>query len=323
MSSSSLRVAVAQVGTPQFDLEATLTKLEDYVNQASDAQAQFIVFPEAFIGGYPKNSSFGCVIGARTPEGREEFARYHKGAILVPGPVTDRLANLSKSKDIFLVVGVIEREEITGTLYCSVIYIDPDQGYVGKHRKVMPTGTERLCWGFGDGSTLPVVKNRDGHRIGATICWETYMPLLRSFMYSKGVQIFCTPTVDHRDSWQSTIQHVAMEGRCFVLSACQFTRQKDYPEGHAGSDLDGGDKEALRSLGGSAIVSPLGQVLAGPLREKEGLLVTDLDLDEIIQGKLDLDPIGHYARPDIFGLVVNESENNFNKSSSSASSVDN
>jgi predicted amidohydrolase len=177
----------------------------------------------------------------------------------------------------------------------------------------MPTASERLCWGFGDGSTMSVVNNRDGHRIGATICWETYMPLLRSHMYSQGVQIFCTPTVDHRDSWQSTVQHVAMEGRCFVLSACQFTRQKDYPENHAGSELDGGDGDALRSLGGSVIISPLGQVLAGPLREREGLLVAELNMDEIIQGKLDLDPIGHYARPDIFGLVVNESDNDCNK----------
>ncbi|KAI8335687.1 carbon-nitrogen hydrolase [Chlamydoabsidia padenii] len=303
---SVFRVAVAQVGTPKFDLEETLIKLENYANSAYHSQVRMIVFPEAFIGGYPKNSSFGCVIGARTPEGREEFAKYHKGAILVPGPVTDRIAAIAKANDIFIVTGVIEREELTGTLYCSMIYIDPDQGYVGKHRKVMPTASERLCWGFGDGSTMPVVKNRDGYRIGGSICWETYMPLLRNHMYNQGVQLYCTPTVDHRDTWQSTIQHVAMEGRCFVLSACQFTRQEDYPEGHAGSDLDGGDPKALRSLGGSVIVSPLGKILAGPLRDKEDLLVADLNMDEIIQGKLDLDPIGHYSRPDIFRLVVNE-----------------
>ncbi|KAI8082886.1 carbon-nitrogen hydrolase [Halteromyces radiatus] len=307
---STIRVSVAQVGTPKFELEPTMAKLESYVKQAREQNSRLVVFPEAFIGGYPKHSTFGMVIGARSPEGRQEYARYHKGAIVVPGPVTDRLVTLSKENDIFLVVGVIEREELTGSLYCTVVYIDPDQGYVGKHRKLMPTSTERTIWsGIADGSTLPVVANRDGHRISAVICWENYMPLLRSFMYSQGVQLYCAPTVDHRDVWQSTMQHVALEGRCFVLSACQFTRQKDYPEGHAGNDLDGGDPEAPRSLGGSVIISPLGTILAGPLRGDEGLLTADLDMEEIIQSKLDLDPAGHYTRPDVFKLIVNQTSN--------------
>ncbi|CAO3615565.1 unnamed protein product [Cunninghamella blakesleeana] len=317
------RVAVAQVGTPKFDLEATLVKLEEYVIKAHNDNARIIVFPEAFIGGYPKNSVFGSVIGSRSIEGRKEYSKYHSGAIVVPGPVTDRLAVLSKEKNIFIVTGVIEREELTGTLYCSSIYIDPDQGYLGKHRKLMPTALEKLCWGFGDGSTLPVVQNKEGHRIASAICWENYMPMLRSYYYSKGVQIYCAPTVDHRPSWQSTIQHIALEGRCFVLSACQFTYQKDYPDGHAGSVDEKGEKvdpDTIRSEGGSVIVSPLGNVLAGPLRESEGLLVADLDMDEIIQGRLDMDPCGHYARPDVFQLIVNESENVPVRSSASASS---
>ncbi|ORX57586.1 nitrilase [Hesseltinella vesiculosa] len=308
MSDSKYRVAVAQVGTPKFDLEATLAKLENYVDQAHKQQARLILFPEAFIGGYPRKSTFGSVMGMRSPEGRVEFTNYHKGAILVPGPVTDRLAKIAKEKDIFLVVGVIEREELTGTLYCSAIHVDPDHGYIGKHRKVMPTAMERMCWGFGDGSTLPVVQNRNGHRIAATICWENYMPLLRSYLYSKGVQIYCAPTVDHRPVWQSTMQHIALEGRCFVLSACQFTRQKDYPDGHAAHQAD---SDALESEGGSVIIDPLGNVLAGPLRDEEGLLVADLDMDSIIGAKLDLDPVGHYSRSDIFQLLVNEKPNTF------------
>ncbi|CAO3619771.1 unnamed protein product [Cunninghamella echinulata] len=322
MDSNTYRVAVAQVGTPKFELEATLTKLEEYVDKAHNENAKLIVFPEVFIGGYPKNSVFGSVIGARSVEGRKEYSKYYQGAILVPGEVTDRIAAIAKEKNVFIVTGVLEREENNGSLYCSSIYIDPEQGYVGKHRKLMPTALEKLCWSFGDGSHLPVVQNKEGHRIASAICWENYMPMLRSYYYSKGVQIYCAPTVDHRPTWQSTVQHIAMEGRCFVLSACQFTYQKDYPEGHPGSKDEQGntvDPDTVRSEGGSVIINPLGEVLAGPLRKTEGLLVADLDMDQIIQGKLDFDPIGHYARPDVFQLVVNENENVPVKSSTPSS----
>ncbi|KAI8072448.1 carbon-nitrogen hydrolase [Gongronella butleri] len=297
------RVAAAQVGTVKFDLELTMAKLEAYLEKASAQGVQMIVFPEAFIGGYPRKSNFGCVIGSRSPEGRQEFIDYHKGAIEVPGPVTDRLAALANKHALYMVIGVIERDALSGTLYCSAIHVDPEHGYVAKHRKLMPTASERLCWGAGDGSTLPVVTNNAGIRVGATICWENYMPLLRSHLYSKGVQIYCAPTVDHRAVWQSTMTHIALEGRCFVVSACQFTRQEDYPDGHAAHAPDG---KGLESEGGSVIISPLGEVLAGPLREEEGLVVADIDIDEIIGAKLDFDPIGHYARNDIFTLTVNE-----------------
>ncbi|KAI8081291.1 carbon-nitrogen hydrolase [Halteromyces radiatus] len=272
---STIRVSVAQVSAYKFELEPTMTKLESYVKQAREQNSRLVVFPEAFIGRHPKHSTFGTVFEGSSPE----YARYHKHAIAVPGPVTDRLVTLSKENDILLVVGVVERDKLTDTLYRSTVYIDPDEGYIGKHKKFIASSSDRAIWGeIADSSTLPA--NRDGHRISTVICWENYMPVLRTFMYSQGVQLYCEPTVDHRDIWQSNMQRIALEGQCFVFATCQFTRQKDYPEGHAGNDSDGGDPEAPHSLDGSVIISPLGTILAGPLRGDEGLLTADIDMEE-------------------------------------------
>ena len=176
-----------------------------------------------------------------------------------------------------------------GTLYCTVLFFGPDGTLRGKHRKLMPTASERLVWGFGDGSTLPVLHTAVG-RVGAVICWENYMPLLRMAMYGKGIELYCAPTVDDRETWLPTMRHIALEGRCFVLSACQFLR----------------GAETVLIGGGSVIVGPLGEVLAGPHRAGEAVLAADLDLDDLARGKYDLDVTGHYARPDVFQLTVDE-----------------
>jgi nitrilase len=198
-----------------------------------------------------------------------------------------------------MVVGVVERDG--GTLYCTAAFCSPE-GYLGKHRKLMPTAAERNVWGFGDGSTLPVFDTPFG-RIGAVICWENYMPLLRMAMYAKGVQIWCAPTADGRETWLPTMQHVALEGRCFVLSSNQFTRRSDFPD-DIPNDLAERPEDVV-STGGSCIIG-LGQVLAGPARDGEEILFADLDLDEIARGKFDFDVVGHYARPDVFRLHVDE-----------------
>jgi nitrilase len=286
-----VRASVVQAGSVLFDSDASIAKAERLIAEAVSGGTQLVVFPEAFIGGYPKGADFGARVGSRTPEGRKLFRRYFEGAVDVPGPATARLAETVRAHGIWLVMGVIERDG--GTLYCTALFFAPDGTLAGKHRKVMPTAMERLIWGFGDGSTLPVIDTGLG-KIGAVICWENYMPLLRAAMYAKGIQLYCAPTVDDRESWQATMRHIALEGRCFVLSACQWTRIAGAPE-----------SEWIR--GGSLIVSPLGQVLAGPNREGECILTADLDLGEIAEGKFDLDVAGHYGRPDIFRLTVNES----------------
>jgi nitrilase len=276
-----VRVAVVQSGGVLFDAEAAVAKAERLLQEA--AGAQLILFPEAFLGGYPKGEDFGARVGWRTPEGRKLFRRYWEGAIDVPGPATERLAEAARTAEAWVVIGAIERD--AGTLYCTALFFSPDGRLAGKHRKLMPTAMERLIWGFGDGSTLPVIETGFG-RIGAVICWENYMPLLRTAMYRKGIQFYCAPTVDDRESWPGSMRHIALEGRCFVLSACQFV-----------PNLIGG---------GSVIVSPLGKVLAGPCYDGECILRAEVDPGEIAEGKFDLDVVGHYGRPDVFRLEVNE-----------------
>ncbi len=294
-------VAVIQAGAVPFDSHRSLEKAADLAAQAARQGAKLVVFPEAFVGGYPKGLDFGARVGMRAPEGRSEFRRYWEGAVDVPGPVTDFLADTAKKNNAYLVIGVIERD--IGTLYCTIVFFSPEGRFVAKHRKLMPTGMERLIWGFGDGSTLPVIETPIG-RIGSVICWENYMPMLRMAMYARGVQLYCASTVDDRDTWIPTMRHIAFEGRCFVLSACQYIKRGAYPKDYPA--IQGDDPETVLIRGGSCIVSPLGEMLAGPEYDGERVLLAEIDLGEIARGKYDLDVVGHYARPDVFRLYVNE-----------------
>ena len=202
---------------------------------------------------------------------------------------------------VHLVVGVIERDG--GTLYCTALMFGPDGRLLAKHRKLMPTAMERLVWGFGDGSTLAVVDTPLG-RLGSVICWENYMPLLRMAMYAKGIQLYCAPTVDDRDTWLPTMRTIALEGRCFVISACQYLTRADCPADYRA--IQGDDPATVLIRGGSCIVGPLGNVLVEPSFDGELIQVAELDLGDIARGKFDLDVVGHYARPDVFRLHVNE-----------------
>ena len=295
------RVAVVQAGPFAFDRERTLAKAEGLIAEAGGRGAKLIVFPEAFVGGYPKGIDFGARVGSRSEEGRRWFRRYYEGAIDVPGPDTDRLGQAAAAQGAWLLIGVIERDG--GTLYCTVLFFTPKGELAAKHRKLMPTAMERLVWGFGDGSTLPVLDTPLG-KVGAVICWENYMPLLRMAMYAKGIQIYCAPTVDDRDTWALSMRHIAFEGRCFVLSACQFSRRGDYPDDY--DAIQGNHPDTVLIRGGSVIANPLGRILAGPLYDDEGILLAEVNRDETAEGKYDLDVTGHYARPDVFRLEVNE-----------------
>ena len=240
-------------------------------------------------------------IGVRTPEGRDEYRRYFDSSIDIPGPAVERLGRAAAAAGAYLVMGVIERE--LGTLYCTVLFFGPDGLMLGRHRKLMPTAGERLTWGYGDGSTLPVLDTPLG-KLGAVICWENYMPMLRMAMYGKGISLYCAPTADDRETWLPTMRHIAMEGRCFVLTACQVLRRDDFPADYVCDITD--DPNVLLMRGGSAIIDPMGRVLAGPLFNEEGMLIAELDTDELARAKFDFDVAGHYARPDVFTLNVNE-----------------
>jgi nitrilase len=284
-----------------FQPIATLAKVRELTANAAKSGAKLVVFPEAFVSAYPKGLDFGARVGMRTTQGRDDFRRYFDSAIDVPGLATEQLGRTARENGVYLVIGVIERD--IGTLYCTVLFFAPDGTWLGKHRKLMPTAMERLIWGFGDGSTLPVYETPYG-KLGAVICWENYMPLLRMTMYSKGIQLYCAPTADDRDTWIPTMQHVALEGRCFVLTACQYLRRGDCPADYAA--VQGDDPKTVIMRGGSAVISPLGQVLAGPVFNEDAILVTEIDPADISRGKYDFDVVGHYARPDVFRLHVNE-----------------
>lgn len=270
--------------------------------KAGKQGANIIVFPEAFIPAYPRGISFGTVVGSRSESGRNDFLRYAKNAIAVPGPETEKLGAAVKKAGAYTIIGVIEWEG--GTLYCTVLFFAPDGSLLGKHRKLKPTGSERLIWGEGDGSTLPVFDTPYG-KIGALICWENYMPLARAAMYEKGIQIYCAPTADSRDTWFATLQHIALEGRCFVLSCNQYCTKDMY-------EIDLLEKVEIQNMpyeitsGGSCIVGPLGNFIVEPVFGKEEILYATLDLDDIQRAKFDFDPVGHYSRKDVFKLIVNE-----------------
>ncbi|KAI5450839.1 Nitrilase [Naganishia albida] len=331
-SSNTIKASVIQCSTVKYDLDATLEKMDRLVKVARGRDgSQLAVFPEAFIGGYPKGLTFGCTIGERDPAGRDDFLAYAKSAITIPGPAVSRVEAIAREHGVFIVSGVIEKDG--GTLYCSVIWVHPEHGLVGKRRKLMPTASERLVWGFGDETDVKVCTTTLPHHeepitLSSNICWENYMPLLRYRIYELGTQLYCAPTVDGREVWGSTMRHVAVEGRCFVLAACQishrflfsprlrltcpcglyFSQAKD----HVSSVKDAldsktqDDDEETKIAGGSVIIDPLGTILAGPLRGSEGVLTAELDLDTITRGKFDLDVVGHYARKDIFSLNVRE-----------------
>jgi nitrilase len=292
-------IAALQAGNDGNGTAATLEKILAFDTQIRQSGCDLLVMPEALLGGYPKGADFGARVGYRTAQGREEFLHYWQQAVDLDGPEVAAVCGLAKACNSAIVIGVIERGG--ATLYCTALFISNQGELIAKHRKLMPTASERLIWGQGDGSTIPVVDTKAG-RVCAAICWENYMPLLRTAMYAKGVEIWCAPTVDDREIWQTSMSFIAYEGRNFLVSACQFQpppsgarrRDENWPK----------DKPLIR--GGSVIISPMGEKLAGPLYHREGLISAEIDLDDIIKARYDMDATGHYSRPDIFKLSVDE-----------------
>jgi nitrilase len=291
------RAAVAQVRAAAHTPDA-VERVASVAHEARAQNAELVVFPEALLGGYPRGATFGAVVGDRSTAGRDEFLAYSRNAVTVPGPEIDRLKEVARENQLHLVVGLIERAGTT--LYCAALTIDDRGQVVGARRKVMPTASERLVWAQGDGSTLRVAPTRLG-RLATAICWENLMPALRMSFYAQGVEVWCAPTADARDVHVATMRHIAVEGRCFVLAANLFARARDLSADFA---TEYRDADAIVCRGGSVIVDPLGEVLAGPLYDEEGLLFAELDLDQVTRGRYDFDATGHYSRPDLFTLTV-------------------
>ncbi len=304
----TVTAAVVQASPTFFDREGATEKVAELTARAAADGAGLVVFPEAYVGGYPWGLAFGTAVGGRSDAGRRVWQRYWDTAVEVPGPATERMGEAAREAGVYLTVGVVERDSTYGggTLFCTLLYFGADGSLLGKHRKLKPTAAERVIWGEGDGSTLTTIDAPFG-RVGGLICWENYMPLARMAMYGKGVEIYLAPTADYRGRWQGTLQHIALEGRCFVLGCNQYVTRDMYPE-----DLEiAGELESWPETlcpGGSAIYDPAGDCLAGPLFDAEGILTAELDMGAVARGKFDFDVVGHYARPDVFRLEVNEAE---------------
>lgn len=302
----SVRIAVVQASSVIMDKDGTVAKTVDLIAQAATKGAQIIVFPEAFIPCYPRGLTFRAPVGSRAEEGRRDWQRYLENSIFVPGKETEKIGKAAKEANAYVCIGVIERdsEYSHSTVYCTALYFGPDGTLLGKHRKLKPTGSERLIWGEGDGSTMDVIDTPYG-RMGALICWENYMPLARAAMYGKGVEIYLAPTADARDEWQCTLRHIALEGRCFVIGCNQFVTKDMYPTDLACYDDLASAPETM-CIGGSAIVDPMGKYVVEPVYGQEDILVADLDLGLIARSRFDFDVVGQYTRNDVFKLIVNE-----------------
>jgi nitrilase len=289
-----VKVACVQAEPAVLDREATLDVLEARAADAAAAGVRLALFPEAFVPAYPSSRWARYLAGDGSAA--HVFARLAQESVEVPGPDSDRLGGIARLHGLWLAVGV--NELARGTIYNSLLVYAPDGRLALHHRKLVPTNHERLVWGQGDGSGLAAVPTDLG-RVGGLICWENMMPLARFALYESGIEIYLAPTADDSEQWHDSIRHIARESRAFVLSCCVFQRASSYPE-----DVPMAEGPELLGRGGSAIVGPQGDYLAGPLWDEEGMLVAELDPQRLYEARQRFDPAGHYHRPDVFGLVV-------------------
>lgn len=306
MTTESYKIAAVQAAPVFLDRDATVAKAADLIREAATAGAKLVVFPEAFIPGYPLWVWF--IPPADTHPLRELYALLHEQSISVPGPETDHLGQVAKECGVAVAIGVNERnsEASDGTLFNTLVYLAPDGSVAGRHRKLVPTAGERLVWGRGDGSDLEV-HDFGFAKVGGLICWENYMPLARYALTAWGSQIHVAPTWDRGEPWLSTMNHIAKEGRCFVVGCCQVFHRDDIPDSLSfkAEYLDRVKDWANPGL--SVIVDPDGKPVAGPVEKVETILYADVDPAQIVGPRWQLDTAGHYSRPDVFELRVHRS----------------
>jgi nitrilase len=294
-----VKVACVQAEPVAFEREATIDKLEHLVAEVAGEDARLALFPETFIPVYPSNRWVRYLAGWSgddSGDARDIFARLAQQSVTIPGPDSDRLAEIARTHGVWLAIGANELER--GTIYNSLLVYSPAGELALHHRKLMPTNHERLVWGLGDGKGLETVKTDLG-KVGGLICWENLMPLARAALYQDGVEIYLAPTADDSEEWHDSMKHIARESRAFVLSCCVFQRASSYPH-----DVPLADGDELVGHGGSAILGPDGSYLAGPLWNEEGILYAELDAQALYRARQRFDPAGHYSRPDLLRLEI-------------------
>lgn len=300
------RLAIVQAEPVLFDAAACAEKAVRLIREAAGAGAQFVVFPELFIPGYPFGLTFEYRVGSRGESGRADWKRYADNSIVIPGPESDALAAAAKECGVYLSIGVSERDAVNGTLYNSNLMIDRDGTIAGVHRKLKPTGAERLVWGDANEGYFPVMDTPWGPA-GALICWESYMPLARTALYQKGISLYISCNTNDYEAWLATCRHIAMEGRCYFVNADLFFTRSSSPEDLTDFSMD----EVLRlpekvCRGGSCVAAPDGSYVTEPVWDREEIIYADLDMQRAAASRMEFDPVGHYARPDVTELIVHE-----------------
>ena len=302
------RIAVVQAEPVMFDKDACIAKAIKYIEECAAGGAELIVFPELFVPGYPFGMNFGFRTGSRSEPGREDWKRYYDNSVLAEGPEMDRIISAAEEADVYVSIGYSERDAVNGTLYNSNMMISPD-GEAKNHRKLKPTGSERVIWGDANKDYFPVMDTPWGP-MGNLICWESYMPLARVALYEKGISLYISPNTNDNEEWQSTIRHIAIEGHCYFINCDMLITKDSYPE-----DLN--EYAALADLpeipcrGGSCVIDPFGHLVSDCVWDEEAVIYADLDMQKVPASKMEHDVCGHYARPDVLELFVDDSEDDW------------
>ena len=289
----TVKVACVQAESVVFDRAATIDKIDGIAADVAANGARLALFPEAFIPVYP-SSRWARHLAGSDGDARPLYARLARESLEIPGPDSDRLADIARARSLWLAVGANELER--GTIYNTLLVYSPAGELALQHRKLMPTNHERLVWGLGDGTGLETIQT-DAGKVGGLICWENLMPLARFALYEAGVEVYLAPTADDSESWHDSMRHIAREARAFVLSSCVFQTASSYPD-----DVPLAEGDELVGRGGSAILGPDGTYLAGPLWDEEGVLYAELDPQRLYEARQRFDPAGHYHRPDVFSF---------------------
>lgn len=298
------RIAVVQAAPVLFDKAACVDKAVRLIREAGERGAELIVFPELFIPGYPYGMTYGFTVGSRTAGGRADWKGYYDNSILIPGPETAALARAAGEARAYVSVGVSERDSLTATLYNSNVVFSPEGELMTNHRKLKPTGAERVVWGDANRDYFPIAETPWGP-MASLICWESYMPLARAALYQKGVTLYLSPNTNDNEEWQATIRHIAIEGHCFFINCDMYFTRDMYPgDLHCPEEI--GRLNDVVCRGGSCIVDPYGHYVTEPVWDREETIYADLDMEMVPASRMEFDACGHYARPDVLELVVHE-----------------
>ena len=303
LEKKTCRIALVQAEPVMFDKAASLDKALGLIKEAAAGGAELIVFPELFIPGYPVGMNFGFSVGKRTEAGREDWMKYYDASVVAGEEEFAALAQAARDAKAYISMGFSERDAVLGTLYNSNVIFEPDGSYK-VHRKLKPTGSERVVWGDANKDYFPITETPWGP-MGSLICWESYMPLARTALYEKGVTLYISPNTNDNPEWQATVQHIALEGRCYFINCDMVFHRADYPAGlHCPDEI--ARLNDIPCRGGSCIVDPYGHYVVQPVWDSEDILCADLDMQRVPASRMELDVCGHYARPDVLRLTVQD-----------------